>query len=129
MSNLFQRKSFISHAGIRLPWKIECDNLTDEDWAWAAEVVSKKFTFCSVYGIPRGGLRFAHFLQPYCTENSKYKLLVDDVYTTGGSMEDAKKQFTIEQYGDPYFIYNGVVMFTRTSTVPMWVWPIWKYGL
>lgn len=129
MSNLFQRKSFISHSGIRLPWKIECDNLTDEDWAWAAEVTSKKIDFQSVYGIPRGGLRFAHFLQQYCTEKGKYKLIVDDVYTTGGSIEDAKKQFTAGQEGThPYFPYIGVVMFTRAPTVPMWIYPIWKYG-
>ena len=59
--NLFQRKFFISHAGLPLNWKIECDALTAEDWKGLARMIMDHETrsFGSVEGIPRGGLPLA----------------------------------------------------------------------
>ena len=32
MIKLFQIGDFISHAGFKLPWKIECDALSKDEW-------------------------------------------------------------------------------------------------
>ena len=87
--NLFQLGNFVSHAGKELEWKIECDALTDEDWECLAKMISERCQFGSVYGIPRGGVKLANALEKYTTPNNPYRLVVDDVYTTGKSMNEA----------------------------------------
>jgi hypothetical protein len=86
--NLFQYGDFISHAGKELKWKIECDALTDEDWDCLAQIVADRCSFGSVYGIPRGGEKFAKALEKYTKSSNPYRLVVDDVYTTGKSMRE-----------------------------------------
>lgn len=86
--NLFQLGNFISHAGNELEWKIECDALTDEDWECLAKMISDRTQFGSVYGIPRGGVKLAAALEKYCKPNHPVRLVVDDVYTTGTSMNE-----------------------------------------
>ena len=54
--NLFVKENFISHSGNKLDFKIECDALTDEDIECIAYIISKKYTFSNVFGIPRGRL-------------------------------------------------------------------------
>ena len=56
-----------------------------------AKIISKKIRFSTVYGIPTGGERLAKALEKYTTENSCF-LIVDDVFTTGNSMEKARKE-------------------------------------
>ena len=55
--NLFVKEDFISHAGNPLSWKIECDALTDDDWACIAHMIVEQETrpFSKVVGIPNGG--------------------------------------------------------------------------
>lgn len=87
--NLFQLGKFTSHAGNELEWKIECDALTDDDWECLAKMISERIMFHEVVGIPRGGNKLAAALQKYCeTEKTPktYRLVVDDVWTTGKSM-------------------------------------------
>lgn len=112
---MFKKQDFTSHAGLSLNWKIECDDLTDEDIETLAWVVSRKFTFGSVKGIPRGGLRLAAALEQYCTTGPR--LLVDDVLTTGSSL--------VAEYskGD-----IGVVIFAR-GNCPKWVTPIFQFRM
>lgn len=112
---MFNKTDFISHAGKKMEWKIECDDLTDDDLETLAYVVSKKLTFGSVYGIPRGGVRFAKMLERYCTEGGR--LLVDDVFTTGMSMDAEHRE------GDA-----GLVIFSRGET-PDWVTSIFKLNM
>ena len=100
--NLFQHGKFTSHAGKELDWKIECDALTDEDWKCLAKMISEKTEFGSVYGIPRGGTKLANALQKYCNPKNPTRLVVDDVYTTGKSMNE------VMQKGD-----FGFVVFAR----------------
>ena len=90
--NLFTRGMFMSHAGIELEWKIECDALTDDDWECLAKMISEKTEFGSVYGIPRGGTKLANALEKYKTPGSIIHLVVDDVWTTGKSMRDVMKK-------------------------------------
>lgn len=112
---MFVRQNFVSHSGLNLDWKIECDDLSNGDIETLAYVISKKVTFGSIYGIPRGGRRLANALQKYCTTGPR--LLVDDVLTTGGSLE------AVRQPGD-----LGVVIFAR-GPCPDWVIPLFTCGM
>lgn len=87
--SLFQLGKFTSHAGKELDWKIECDALTDQDWECLAKMISDSCQFGRVYGIPRGGVKLQKALEKYATPNNPYRLVVDDVYTTGKSMREA----------------------------------------
>lgn len=89
--SLFKKEDFIGHSGKKLQWKIECDALTNEDWKTLAFMISQKIQFNKVVGVPRGGLQLAKELEKYKDPESKTILIVDDVLTTGGSMEDAKR--------------------------------------
>lgn len=87
--SLFQRIHFTSASGQPLTWKVECDALTDEDWATLAEIAIEQFglRFSKVYGVPHGGLPFAQALRAHVTHDpTDPTLVVDDVWTTGGSM-------------------------------------------
>lgn len=94
--SLFQLGDFTLHSGKKSRFKIDCDHLTDEDLqAVAAMMFAALPPFKRVEGIPRGGLRLAEALQPYCMpeETARYSskvarewLIVDDVWTTGGSL-------------------------------------------
>ena len=49
--------------------------------------------FRAAIGIPRGGIKLGQYLNEYSTQNSDHPyLLVDDVLTTGGSMEEYLKK-------------------------------------
>lgn len=115
--SLFIKKDFISHAGIPLDFKIECDSLTDEDLDTLAYLVDQRLNFSKVVGIPKGGLRFAKALEKYQTGQGTHPiLLVDDVLTTGGSMNLHKINLHPAKV-------RGLVIFSRCQpgTVPDWI--------
>ncbi len=110
--NLFQKGDFISHAGLHLKWKIECDALTAKDWKGLARMIMDYETrsFGSVEGIPRGGLPLANALKEYATVGPP--MIVDDVYTTGTSFNEYCKEY----YQSKSFDYNPKwVVFARTK--------------
>lgn len=121
--NLFQKYAFTSHAGRPLEYKIECDALTDDDWATLAFMTYKKFRFSSVFGIPRGGLKFAKALHEYTSDGTGNVLIVDDVLTTGGSMEKARIWYKSTKDPDAEII--GVVAFARNKPAD-WIHPIFQ---
>jgi hypothetical protein len=83
---MFLLQEFTAHSGQRLDWKIECDNLTTADWMTLAKVAADMLPpFGAVEGVPSGGLALADALRTHATEGPL--LIVDDVLTTGGSME------------------------------------------
>ena len=88
--NLFQKVDFISHAGIPLKWKIECDAIKPEEWDCFATMIMDYQTepFSRVVGIPRGGLPLQYALERYITKGDHPWLVVDDVYTTGTSFRE-----------------------------------------
>ncbi len=87
MADWLLRKSFVTHSGAPSDFKIACDALTDEELETFAVLISKRFRFGRVHGIPRGGWPIANALQKYCTRFAGGRLIVDDVLSTGRSME------------------------------------------
>ncbi len=91
MTDLFIKQDFISHAGIPMTWKLECDGISESEWQALATMIMEyqKEPFGKVVGIPRGGVPLQKALEPYATGNYDDPLLVvDDVYTTGTSFKE-----------------------------------------
>jgi len=117
---LFERGEFKLHSGGTSGWKIECDALTEEDIATLALIISEKYKFRRVKGVPKNpktqgldnGGRLAKALEPYAVPADEYAenvtdlLVVDDVLTTGRSMLEAYEPGT-----------RGVVIFTRDPEI------------
>ena len=112
-TTLFQDGEFIAASGQTLPFKIECDALTDADWEWAARYVASYGHYSKVEGVPQGGLKFAEAFRPHLWSEGGL-LILDDVLTTGESMERQRNGRTAK----------GVVLFAR-GPCPDWVTPIW----
>lgn len=66
--SLFDPRPFVSHSGLRLPWKIDCDALSDEDLSALARLVARRIRFGAVIGIPRGGIALRPAIEsiPHC---------------------------------------------------------------
>jgi len=110
--DLFLNESFVSHAGINLDFKIDCDALSDGDLETIAKRISRHFIFGKIYGVPRGGLRLAAALEQFRSPNCETTLIVDDVFTTGTSMEDARLTVGMDSV--------GVVIWAR-GNCPSWI--------
>ena len=110
---LFIKQDIQLHSGVKSDWKLECDALTDEDIYTLAHLIAKRMVFREVVGVPTGGERLAKALERYKIDNRGLPILiVDDVLTSGGSMEEFRKtipEFTI-----------GVVIFSR-GKCPDWI--------
>ena len=94
-THLFVEEDFKSHAGLDLHWKIEMDALDEAEWKCIARMIMEyqKEPFQAAIGIPRGGLKLSGYLNKYSTQNPKDPyLVIDDVLTTGGSMEEFKEE-------------------------------------
>lgn len=115
--NLFVDGEFTAHSGETLPFKIECDALADSDLGTlASEIVRRVGLFRVVVGVPRGGIRIAQALAPHQTLSVFHPMLiVDDVLTTGVSMEEARKRFGQKTI--------GAVIFARRPC-PDWIMPL-----
>ena len=112
--HLFQLGDFTLSSGARSSWKIDADALTDADIEALAEMIRLMVgPFASVEGVPRGGLRLAEALRKHCSLQGKL-LIVDDVLTTGGSMETHRLNM---DGGTPVV---GAVIFAR-GQCPPWI--------
>lgn len=117
MGNLFQLGNFKSHSGESLPWKIDCDGLTEKDWGCLAQMIFDRVErFSEVEGVPKGGLALASVLHLYRYVPGGL-LIVDDVLTTGGSMEQHRNGRDA----------IGAVVFAR-GPCPSWVTPLFQMG-
>ena len=112
---LYNLHKFYAHSGKLLNWKIDCDNLTIEDWECLAFIISKNVLFSEVEGVPTGGILLAEALIKYITPTSTYLLIVDDVLTTGKSMEEQRKG----RGAVGYVVYSRI-------TLPSWIRTIWE---
>jgi hypothetical protein len=109
---LFTLGFFTLHSGEHSPYKIDCDFLTDNDIETLAYMLKRRLpVFGSVEGVPTGGLRLAEALRKYQRPVGAPLLIVDDVYTTGGSMEAHR--------GGREAI--GAVIFARKPLTHSWV--------
>lgn len=123
-NGLFVTGDFTLASGAKSSWKIECDALTVLDWDGLAQMALTVLRpFGNVVGVPRGGIPFANALRPFAT--SGHLLIVDDVWTTGGSMRRHRE--TIMRYchdvGSPTTSVEeaiGLVAFARNRPEP-WV--------
>lgn len=88
--NLFQLGSFTLHSGERSGFKIECDALTEADWEGLAAMISDHLVAPPgvVIGVPTGGAKLAAAMNRWHTfpMPGAYRLIVDDVLTTGASI-------------------------------------------
>lgn len=87
--SLFNLQDVILHSGKKSSWIIDCESLTDDDLR-ALAVLGRQLVgpFNSVTGVPRGGLRFAEALREHLESDALETLVVDDVWTTGGSWRE-----------------------------------------
>lgn len=121
--NLFTPGPFTSHSGLTLPFKIDCDALTDADLDTLALHYARRQQYGEVHGVPSGGLRFAHALHQYRHPMSSFILIVDDVLTTGASITELRDEW-LEQY---HWKIIGLVIFAR-GPCPAWVTPLFRMG-
>lgn len=125
-SNLFDCRGFVGSSGDPLPWKVDCDSLSVEDWFWAAARVAERYSFQRVFSVPTGGDNFAAALESLCRPDGEVLLFVDDVWTTGRSMRTKINEY-VGQF--PGVSRRGVVLFARApipepSMVDA-IWSIW----
>ena len=118
MIELFQKVDFKSHSGLDLTWKIEMDALSHGEWECIAQMIMELTPpFKEAIGIPRGGNILGKLMNKHGTGKREDPIcIVDDVLTTGGSMEEFK---TKRQWRNPSK-YIGWVVFSRSQT-PQWV--------
>jgi hypothetical protein len=116
--SLFELGPFTLPSGRATHFKIECDALTETDWAALARLAVELLPpFGHVEGVPRGGVPFARALERYVTPSSSRLLIADDVWVTGLSMERHRSDRTA----------IGVVAFAR-NPVAAWVEPLLHLG-
>lgn len=115
--HLFERKAFKMPSGGVARYTIQSKALSDEDIATLAWLISQKGDIRDVYGVTEGGKRLAAALEEYRSDHG-VRLIVDDVLTTGASMEAARVK---KGWHDAV----GVVIFAR-GPCPNWVLPIFS---
>lgn len=127
---LFVPGAFTAHSGAALNWKVECDALLELDWQGLVMIAEEKLgtqQFQSVIGIPRGGVAFAQALNRnsrICSGNRQDPILiVDDVWTTGKSMnEEMNRAQATLMYPDVF----GLVAFARSPITTPKVLALWQ---
>lgn len=116
LAALFQLGDFTLHGGERAGWKIDCDALTPIDWQALAQMLADLLPpFGTVEGVPRGGCKLAAALREHASVDSGPLLIVDDVLTTGASLE--------AQRAGRHAL--GAVIFAR-GVCPAWVTPLFQ---
>lgn len=123
--SLFQSGYFQLASGQFSTFKVDCDHLTDGDIDTVARMLVHRLpSFYAVEGVPTGGLRLAEAMRQWTVSDAGIFLIVDDVFTSGGSMEKFKAQ-TTQRYNDPYT--KGAVIFDRSiDGTPDWITPLWR---
>lgn len=121
MSDLFVLGDFVMHSGGIGKYKIECDALSDASIDCLAYMIAERVgEFSHVHGIPRGGLRLQKAMEKYTSPCPARLLIVDDVFTTGTSMEQARADMA------KHFRHIwGAVIFARGSCAN-WITPLFR---
>lgn len=120
--DLFIDGDITLHSGGHSDWKIECDSLSRSEIALFARLIAERVgPFGLVEGVPRGGERLAVALMPYAdpTNPSAPLMIVDDVCTTGKSLEDRRAGRDAIGY---------VIFARRAQSLPSWARAIFVSG-
>lgn len=129
--SLFQQGKFTLHSGGESFWRIDCDDMTDAEIGIFARIIAAKVgAFASVDCPPShfgsAAPRLAEAMRQYKTYIPLDPILiVDDVLTTGSSMEETRQKYIVhlpERLRRPII---GAVMFAR-GECPDWVYPVWR---
>jgi len=108
---IFQSGNFVLNSGKISKFKIDCDYFDDLDRVCFAKMcINLVPIFSAVEGVPRGGILLANALNPFKSKDGPL-LIVDDVYTTGNSMERHRKNRNAV----------GIVIFARNPITLPWV--------
>ena len=120
-THLFKSGDFKSHSGLDLSWKIEMDVLSDPEWFTIKKMIMEHAPpFREAVGIPEGGVKLGSLLNEHATGDEKDPVcIVDDVLTTGESMEYFLSQYQRNRRLMP-FMAIGWVVFAR-GPCPHWV--------
>ena len=120
MIDLFQKIDFTSHAGLDLTWKIEMDALSHREWECISHMIRELSPpFREAIGIPRGGNVLGKLLNRHGTGKEEDPIcIVDDVLTTGMSMDTYREEMDIERWQKSCAL--GWVVFARVRP-PKWI--------
>ena len=120
-THLFKSGDFKSHSGLDLSWKIEMDVLSDPEWFTIKKMIIEYTpSFREAVGIPEGGVKLGNLLNEHGTGKKEDPIcIVDDVLTTGESMEYFLSQYKRNRRLMPYMAI-GWVVFAR-GQCPHWV--------
>ena len=120
MIDLFQKIDFTSHAGLDLTWKIEMDALSHREWECISHMIRELSPpFREAIGIPRGGNVLGKLLNRHGTGKEEHPIcIVDDVLTTGMSMDTYREEMDIERWQKSCAL--GWVVFARVRP-PKWI--------
>ena len=115
--DLFQSVNFKSHSGLDLTWKIEMDALGDAEWVAVSKMIMERTPpFREAVGIQRGGVKLGDLLNEHATGNEEDPIcIVDDVLTTGNSMEYFLTQYQrrlLQNFQDLYFFYFQILLYS-----------------
>ncbi len=115
MDNLIQLGNWILSSGKKADFKLVADRFIEENLEGLVYLVRKKMMipYSTVEGIPTGGTRLATALLRKSASYVDPHLIVDDVLTTGRSMERAKSQYIQTPV-------VGLVVFAR-GPCPSWI--------
>jgi hypothetical protein len=91
--SLFKRGEFVSHSGLLLPDKIDCDFLDSEDWDAVARWFSRKIGWSKAIGVPTGGDFLAYAMNQHANHINGPVVICDDVLTTGNSILEVMGQY------------------------------------
>jgi hypothetical protein len=132
MTAIFRFGSFTSHSGLMLPYKWDFDAWTDEALDELARFLRWKLPFGEVFAVPSdetpprnpAGPRLARALNAMPFESDHPPLIVDDVMTTGRSMERFRERIAREH--SDVGLPMGFVMLSRMpeDLVPSWIFPL-----
>lgn len=133
--SIFQRGTFILNSSNVSRWKLELDDATDEEiatFAYMAIDTCRVPCFGSIVPVPKGksaskvdnAKRIADAMQRYVIPDVRTTLIVDDVFTTGGSINQCREGYAAQH---PGIYVSGFVIFARSPTFG-WVNALFTMG-
>lgn len=131
--SIFKSQRVLAASGKELHWIIDCDDFTDAELGVFAKLIIAKYpNFWSVthptshYGscVPRLATAIASIRGSIPASQGEYVLIVDDVLTTGQSMEQLAQGYrTKRTWNDQLAKVVGAVIFAR-DVCPPWITPL-----